>query len=202
MPVYKLFLDLYYDDFGTFRNVYHSLGGVYVQFGNMPTHQRKLIKNHFVLEFIPFGGNFDEFMLPFVSEMKELEKAVLPQGNDLVEVLRHNANKGCHTCTIKKELWSFYNQDTVTILHYHHITNEEILEISQELFLKESSLKHNEAVAIQQRIDAFQINLVPKSIIFCWVYIAKTMKTVFNKEFMSDSYKELQQYLEEEFQFF
>ncbi|GBC42021.2 hypothetical protein GLOIN_2v1479904 [Rhizophagus irregularis DAOM 181602=DAOM 197198] len=24
MPVYKLFLDLYYDDFGTFRNVYHS----------------------------------------------------------------------------------------------------------------------------------------------------------------------------------
>jgi hypothetical protein len=49
MPVYKLFLDLYHDDFGTFRNVYYSLGGVYVQFGNMPAHQRKLIKNHFVL---------------------------------------------------------------------------------------------------------------------------------------------------------
>ncbi|RGB23882.1 hypothetical protein C1646_773862 [Rhizophagus diaphanus] len=32
MPVYKLFLDLYYDDFGKFRNVYHSLGGAYVQF--------------------------------------------------------------------------------------------------------------------------------------------------------------------------
>lgn len=110
MPVYKLFLDLYYDDFGTFRNVYHSLGGVYVQFGNMPTHQRKLIKNHFVLGFVPFGGNFDEFMLPFVSEMKELEKgkimtvqgqnawviaglgvvtADLPQGNDLAGVLRY-----------------------------------------------------------------------------------------------------------------
>ena len=66
-------------------------------------------------------------------------------------------------------------------------------------FLKESSLKHNEAVAIQQRIDALRINLVPKSIISCWVYVAKTMKTVFNKEFTSDSYKELQQYLEEEF---
>ena len=36
LPVYKLFLDLYYDDFGTYRNVYHSLGGVYLQFGNMP----------------------------------------------------------------------------------------------------------------------------------------------------------------------
>src|SRR5687767_9209161 len=41
MPVYKLFLDLYYNDFGTFRNVYHSLGGVYVQFENMPAHQKK-----------------------------------------------------------------------------------------------------------------------------------------------------------------
>src|SRR6266536_2603389 len=36
LPIYKLYIDLYYDDFGTFRNVYHSLGGVYIQFGNMP----------------------------------------------------------------------------------------------------------------------------------------------------------------------
>ena len=66
-------------------------------------------------------------------------------------------------------------------------------------FLKESSLKHNKAVTIQQRIDASRINLVPKSIISCWVYVAKTMKAVFNKEFTSDNYKELQQCLEEEF---
>jgi hypothetical protein len=66
-------------------------------------------------------------------------------------------------------------------------------------FLKESSLKRNEAVAIQQRIDAIRISLVPKSIISCWVYVAKTMKAVFNKEFTSDNYKELQQCLEEEF---
>jgi len=31
------------------------------------------------------------------------------------------------------------------------------------------------------------------------VYIAKTMKIVFNREFTSDSYTELQKYLEEEF---
>ena len=36
IPVLKFFLDLYYDDFGTFRNTYHSLGGVYLQIGNMP----------------------------------------------------------------------------------------------------------------------------------------------------------------------
>ena len=110
IPVYKLFLDIYYDDFGTFRNVYHSLGGVYIQFGNMPASKRKLLKNHFALGFVPFGGNFDDFMLPFIDEMKELEKgklfkvnnqdawviaglgvvtADLPQGNDMAGVLRY-----------------------------------------------------------------------------------------------------------------
>ncbi|CAB4376076.1 unnamed protein product [Rhizophagus irregularis] len=156
MPIYKLFLDLYYDDFGTFRNVYHSLGGVYVQFGNMPAHQRKLIKNHFVIVFIPFGGKFDEFMIPFISEMKELEKrkvmtvqgqdawiiaglgvvtADLPQGNDMTGVLRHNANKGCRTCKTTKKSLSAYNQDIVTTLRYHHITDEEILKISHETIM-------------------------------------------------------------------
>ncbi|CAB4407123.1 unnamed protein product [Rhizophagus irregularis] len=156
MPIYKLFLDLYYDDFGTFRNVYHSLGGVYVQFGNMPAHQRKLIKNHFVIGFIPFGGKFDEFMIPFISEMKELEKgkvmtvqgqdawiiaglgvvtADLPQGNDITGVLRHNANKGCRTCKTTKESLSAHNQDIVTTLRYHHITDEEILKISHETIM-------------------------------------------------------------------
>ena len=107
IPTYKLFIDLYYDDFGTYRNVYHSLGGIYLQFGNMPAHQRKLIKNHFVLGFVPFGGNFDKFILPFISEMKKFEKGKtmkvqgqdawiiaglgvvtsdLPQGNDMAGV--------------------------------------------------------------------------------------------------------------------
>ncbi|GET58590.1 hypothetical protein GLOIN_2v1790940 [Rhizophagus irregularis DAOM 181602=DAOM 197198] len=157
MPIYKLFLDLYYDDFGTFRNVYHSLGGVYVQFGNMPAHQRKLIKNHFiVIGFISFGGKFDEFMIPFISEMKELENgkvmtvqgqdawiiadlgvvtADLPQGNDMTGVLRHNANKGCRTCKTTKESLSAYNQNIVTTLRYHHITDEEILKISHETIM-------------------------------------------------------------------
>ena len=74
MPIYKLFIDLYYDDFGTYRNVYHSLGGVYLQFGNMTAYQRKSIKNHFILEFVPFSDNFNEVILSFISEMKELEQ--------------------------------------------------------------------------------------------------------------------------------
>lgn len=107
LPIYKLYIDVYYDDFGTFRNVYHSLGGVYIQIGNMPFKERKKLKNHFVLGFVPFGGCFEEFIEPFILEMKILEKgkimniqgiksfiiaslgditADLPQGNDLVGV--------------------------------------------------------------------------------------------------------------------
>ncbi|GET03715.1 hypothetical protein GLOIN_2v1790377 [Rhizophagus clarus] len=147
IPVYKLFLDIYYDDFGTFRNVYHSLGGVYVQFENMPARQRKLLKNHFVLGFVPFGGNFNEFMLPFIFEMKEFEQrklmevnsqdawviaglgvvtADLPQGNNMCGVLRHNANKGCRTCTASRESLTNFSQDVPATSRYHHITFKEI----------------------------------------------------------------------------
>ena len=66
---------------------------------------------------MPFGGNFDEFILPFINEMKKLEQgtimkvngqdawviaglgvvtADLSQGNDLIGVKWHNAFKGCH----------------------------------------------------------------------------------------------------------
>ncbi|GES92053.1 hypothetical protein GLOIN_2v1790940 [Rhizophagus clarus] len=128
MSVYKLFLNLYYDDFGTFRNVYHSLGWcLCTVWQHANTSKKTYQKTILFLGLFHLVANFDEFMLPFVSEMKELEK-----GNDLAGVLRHNANKGCRTCTIKKELWSSYNQDTVTTLRYHHITNEEILGNSQE----------------------------------------------------------------------
>ena len=73
LPVYKLFLDIYYDNFSTYRNVYHSFGDVYLQFGNMPFDIQRQLKNHFVLRFVPFGGNFDDFIKPFVEEMRQLK---------------------------------------------------------------------------------------------------------------------------------
>ncbi|GES87756.1 hypothetical protein GLOIN_2v1790377 [Rhizophagus clarus] len=153
IPVYKLFLNIYYDDFGTFRNVYHSLRDVYVQFGNMPACQRKLLKNHFVLRLVPFSGNFNEFMLPFISEMKEFKQgklmevngqdawvmaslgivtADLPQGNDMCGVLRHNANKGCRTCTASRESLTNFSQDVPATSRYHHITDDQFKEIFNE----------------------------------------------------------------------
>ncbi|RGB33909.1 hypothetical protein C1646_668970 [Rhizophagus diaphanus] len=151
LPIYKLYIDLYFDDFGTFRNVYHSLSGVYIQIGNLPFDKRKQLKNHFVLEFIPFGGSFEEFIAPFVAEMKTLENrkimdvqgtksiviaslgditADLPQGNDLVGVKRHSATRGCHTCNAIKDSWTSNNIDLPLISRYHHLTDRQFEEIS------------------------------------------------------------------------
>ena len=64
---------MYYDGFGIFWNVYYTLDGVYIQFKNILEYQRKLIKNHFILGFVLFGSDFNEFLQPFISEMKKLE---------------------------------------------------------------------------------------------------------------------------------
>src|SRR6185295_2996083 len=82
MKVFKFMIDIYNDDFGTYCNVYHSLGGVYIQIGNMPFSLRKQLKNHFVIGFIPFGGHFDELMQPLLQELRRLEKGVAMKMNN------------------------------------------------------------------------------------------------------------------------
>lgn len=151
LPIYKLFIDLYYDDFGTFRNVYHSLRGVYIQFRNMTLAMRQHLRNHFILGFVPFGGSFDEFIKPFIKEMKQLEHgkifeingqrslviasigqimADLPQGNDLTGVKRHGATKGCRSCQATKDSFTDTNLDIAVLSRYHHNTEIQFREIN------------------------------------------------------------------------
>ncbi|CAG8670731.1 83_t:CDS:2 [Cetraspora pellucida] len=129
----------------------HNICGVYIQIGNFLFDKRRQLRNHFVLGFVMFGGKFDEFIEPFVAEMKQLEKgkimdvegseclviaslgdvtADLPQGNDLAGVKRHEATKGCHTCNATKDSWTSDNINLSLISHYHHITNIQFGEIS------------------------------------------------------------------------
>ncbi len=161
IPILKLMLDIYYDDFGTFRNVYHSLGGIYLQFCNMPLQLRKQLRNHFVLSFVPFGGEFDDTMKPIVNEIKMLEKGVLmningqdvwiiaglgvitadlPQGNDLADTKRHGGKKGCRSCLVSKEQLTDISFDIKFNARYHHLTNQKINEL-RELMQQRASQK-------------------------------------------------------------
>ena len=153
MPIFKFYLDLYYDDFGTFRNTYHSLGGVYLQIGNMPRKLRKQLRNHFVIGLVPFGGNFQDFITNFIKEIQQLEKgfvmnvngvdcwisgglamvtADLPQGNDIAGVLRHNANLGCRSCKATKNELTNISFDIYFNGRYHQITDKEFQNINRE----------------------------------------------------------------------
>ncbi|PKK61925.1 hypothetical protein RhiirC2_668561, partial [Rhizophagus irregularis] len=124
--------------------------GIYVQIRNITFKERKKLKNHFVLGFVPFGGCFEEFIEPFISEMKILEKgkimniqgrtclviaslgditADLPQGNDLVGVKRHGANKVCRTCNTAKDSLTLNDLDLPSVSRYHHQTDKQFEEI-------------------------------------------------------------------------
>ena len=126
----------------------------------MPFDVRKHLRNHFVLGFVPFGGYFEDFIQPFIRDMKQLEKGVLmnvqgidcwvvaglgcvtadlPQGNDLTGVKRHGAIKGCRTCLAAKENATDITLDIANISRYHHITNTQFEDIFTAPTLKERS---------------------------------------------------------------
>jgi hypothetical protein len=113
----------------------------------MPLHQRKQLRNHFVLSFVPFGGDFDSVMEPIVNEIKFLEKGVLmtidgqdiwviaalgvitadlPQGNDLADTKRHGGNQGCRSCLVPKGRLNDFTFDVKLNARYHHHTDEKI----------------------------------------------------------------------------
>ncbi|CAG8822996.1 9962_t:CDS:2, partial [Cetraspora pellucida] len=73
MPIFKVFLDIYYDNFSTYRNVYHSLEGVYMQLSNMLQSDQRLLKNYFLIGLVPFGTSFDNFIKPVLKDTQHLE---------------------------------------------------------------------------------------------------------------------------------
>jgi hypothetical protein len=146
----KFFIDLYYDDFGAFNKAYHKLGGIYIQIGNMNRELRKKLRNHFLISFVPFGGEFNDVIEEFISDMKELQHGILmstkneqvwisagfgmatadlPQGNDLAGIKRHNAEYGCRTCKVSQSRLSDINFDIFQNGRYHHLTNKIFNEI-------------------------------------------------------------------------
>ncbi|CAG8536225.1 42284_t:CDS:2 [Gigaspora margarita] len=100
IPVYKLYTDLYYDNFGTFCNIYYLLGSIYIQIRNLLFDKRRQLRNHFML-----GSK--SLVIASLGDVT----ADLPQGNDLVGIKRHGATIGYHmvpTITRCKEIATEY----------------------------------------------------------------------------------------------
>ncbi|CAB4392751.1 unnamed protein product [Rhizophagus irregularis] len=153
LPILKIFLDIYIDDFGTYRNVYHSLGGVYLQLGNMPLTLRKQLKNHFLLGFVPFGASLNDFIKPILQDIRLLENGLvmetlngrvwvvggvgcitanLPQGNDLAGVKRHGANHGYRICNVPNDQYTNSNYNFIKNARFNQQTNKRLTEIRNQ----------------------------------------------------------------------
>lgn len=80
---------------------------------------------------IPFGTNIHDFIKPFLKEIQQLENggglgiitADLPQGNNIAEILCHNANHGYRSCYVAKENLTDISFDITLNGRYHQITN-------------------------------------------------------------------------------
>jgi hypothetical protein len=146
----KLFIDLYSDDFGPFRNVYHSIGGLYLQFGNLPLHYRQKLKNHFLLGFVPFAANITDCIQPFINDLQRLQDGVamdvdgeqwwvtggrgvitadMPQGNLLSNVKKQSATLGCRACFASQEEFGNLNFDIINNARFDHMTTKTLKEI-------------------------------------------------------------------------
>src|SRR5690242_11389015 len=138
----------------------------------MPFYQRKLLKNHFVIGFVPFGATFREFIRPFLRDVKKLEKGIemkidgeeylitgglgvvtadLPQGNDLCGIKRHGANHGCRNCFAPREKLSDKN--------YDHLQNARYFNQLKKLRLKYNLLKNNQEK--QDFVTKFGLSIEP-----------------------------------------
>ncbi|RGB25881.1 hypothetical protein C1646_771141 [Rhizophagus diaphanus] len=88
----------------------------------MPLQLRKQLKNHFVLSFVPFGGEFDDVMKPIVDEIKNLESGIL---------ITINRQKLWLTAAlVPKEQLTDSSFDIKLNARYHHITDEKIEELN------------------------------------------------------------------------
>jgi hypothetical protein len=72
----KIFLDLYYNDFGAYCNIYHAISGVYIIIGNLSLEIHQELRNIFLLGFIPPTVTFDDFIKPFIDELLDLQSSV------------------------------------------------------------------------------------------------------------------------------
>ncbi|CAG8646863.1 20092_t:CDS:2 [Gigaspora margarita] len=102
----------------------------------MPRQIRKQLRNYFVIGFVLFRGNIQDFIKLFFAKIKNLEQgfvlhlngidywitgrlgvftADLPQGNNISGILRHNAYQGCRTYKLTKDQLTSLSFD----IYYH-----------------------------------------------------------------------------------
>ncbi|KAF0483284.1 hypothetical protein F8M41_023228 [Gigaspora margarita] len=176
MPIKKIFFDIYYDNFGTFRNAYHSLDGVYLQKTDSACRQ--------------FASQYGLSKKPVFDKLYWNRHLQIPQ--DAYHAL---ASKAAHLLDITlrylntngKVAWL---KDTLRlaililfILHYFLLPS----------YFKIEIIEHLKNIYQLARNDHAIIKLIE-----LWVVEAKLLKLAFSTTMTSNTYKELRSLFEKE----
>lgn len=137
-------LVMFLDDFGLYRNAYHSLGGLYMQPANLDEPSRFTLQNMFVLMLTPFGSDESTIAACLAEETVPLgqgmptvlrsgEKVILtvfplcvtgdmPQQNANCGVMSHKSKMGCRYCFQPTEDRGILNDEVLHTGRYkqHH----------------------------------------------------------------------------------
>jgi hypothetical protein len=126
IPVIRLGLIVYYDDFNVYNKVYHSTGGCYIQISNLDRRLRDALDNWFLLLLSSPGCVSSNVFKMLRSQLIMLQRGLLfdigdnervfiiasvhvamadtPQAADLAGCKRHTANVPCHCCKAPKDV--------------------------------------------------------------------------------------------------
>ena len=124
---------LFLDDFGLYRNAYHSLAGLYIQPACLNESGRFTLQNMFVLMIGPFGCTVSDMVTGLQDETVNLGKGIsttiddspviltafpicimgdMPQQNKNCGVMSHRSRKGCRMCYVDESARGNLDYDT------------------------------------------------------------------------------------------
>ncbi|KAF0512886.1 hypothetical protein F8M41_017875 [Gigaspora margarita] len=109
----------YFDLF--INGILYHFNSVYLLISNMPHQIRKQLHNHFVIGFVPFGGDFKDFIKPFLYEIKKLEQGYYQLTNQKFQLINYQSSDNA-----KSRLCSQYGLGSLPgpldlLLYNHHL---------------------------------------------------------------------------------
>ena len=179
---------IFLDDFGLYRNAYHSLGGLYLQPANLDQASRFTLQNMFVLMLIPFGGNQSNIAACLADETIPLHRGMetilhsgeeliltvfplcvtgdMPQQNANSGVMSHKSTRGCHYCFKKTADRGLLLDDVLRIGRYQQPHNLLFAPLTQQAVNHSKKTSHDISLSMELRQPV--ISSIPAFL--CWIH--------------------------------
>ncbi|RGB32946.1 hypothetical protein C1646_762261 [Rhizophagus diaphanus] len=191
IPVLKIFLDIYVDDFGTYRNVYHSLGANFNDFIQPVLQDIKRLEKGFIMQTL--NGN------AFVIGSIGCVTAALPQGNDIADWTTPSNTSGSISLygwklkarTLLEVTFNIFNTNGENAF----IENWKNIEKPSNWYQMPNPVRYHQSLEQLEYGTKYKTKFSCIEFMFstCWAIEAKVLKLAFSNTMMTENvYQELQ----------